>query len=51
MYYLSQKVNNINTKENIMDKTNGLKINKLTVGVNALLDTLIQLKAQITASP
>jgi hypothetical protein len=40
MYYVSQKVNNINT----IDKTNGLKINKCTVGVNALLDKLIQLK-------
>jgi len=35
------KVNNINTRENIIDKTNGLKINKCTVGANTLLDIVI----------
>jgi len=44
------KVNNITTIGNIRDKTNGLKINKCTVGVNALLDIVIQLKTQITSS-
>ena len=50
VYYVSQKVNNINRIENIIDKTDGLKINRCTVGINALLDKLIQLKTQITAS-